>query len=84
MSRRDALLRAVVAVIYLPLYYFVLYPLAFVVGIVLTALSLVIQAVTGREPTLKPRLAASVWDGVSRPVTWIFGGQDRDKPTWVP
>ena len=84
MSRSDALRRAVVGIVYLPLYYVLLYPVVFFAGVVLTAIALLIQLVTGSEPDLKPQLTSSAWEAISQPVTWVFSGNDRDKPTWVP
>ena len=84
MSRSNALRRAVVGILYLPLYYVLLYPVVFFAGVILTAIALVIQLVTGSEPELKPQLTSSAWESISQPVTWVFSGDDRDKPTWVP
>lgn len=84
MARRDAFLRVLVGIVYLPLYYFVLYPLAFAVGIVLTAVDVLFTLVTGRRLEVKPRLATRLWEGVSQGVTWVFSGRERDKPRWVP
>lgn len=84
MARRDAVLRVLVGVWYLPLYYVILYPLVFLLGIIVAALDVVFALVTGRNLTLKPAWTTRAWEDISGVVTWIFGGKARDKPGWVP
>lgn len=84
MARRDAVFRGLFAVVYLPLYYLILYPIVFFAGVIVTAVSILFTGVTGRELRRKPRLTSNAWELISRPVTWIFSGQKRDKPTWMP
>ena len=84
MARRDALSRAIIGIVYLPLYYLVLYPIVFVLGVLVTAVAVVWTFLTGRELERKPRATARAWESISQPVTWIFSGNERDKPSWVP
>ena len=84
MSRLDALERLIFGVVYLPLYYFVLYPIVFFVSVVLTAIGIVWTLITGRETGRKERTTSSTWERISQPVTWVFSGDRSDKPNWVP
>lgn len=83
-SRREAVERLAVGVIYLPIYYLILYPIVFFGGVILTALAIGWEIVTGRRADIKPRTSASAWESISQPVTWVFSGEQRDKPGWVP
>lgn len=84
MSRSDALYRAGFGIVYLPIYSLLLYPLVFLVSIVLTAIGLLYQLITGRKPKRKPRLTSGSWGTISQPVSWVFSGQASDKPNWLP
>ena len=83
-NRRDAVERLLIGIVYLPLYYILLYPLVFFGGVILTALAIGWEVLTGRRPDIKPRASASAWERISQPVTWVFSGRASDKPGWVP
>lgn len=84
MSRLDALERLVFGVLYLPIYYFVLYPIVFFAGIILTAAGIIWTTLTGSDSTRRSDVTAGAWESISRPVTWVFSGKTSDKPGWVP
>ena len=84
MTRSSALGRLVFGVVYLPLYYFVLYPLVFFIGVVVAALDIAFAAVTGKRLNVKPLATTKAWESISQGVTWVFSGRTQDKPGWVP
>lgn len=85
MSRRvDAFERAIFGIVYLPLYYFILYPIVFFAGVIVTAIGIVWTVITGRDVERKSQAASGAWESISRPVTWVFSGERSDKPGWVP
>lgn len=84
MARRDALERGLFAVVYLPLYAIVLYPVAFALGIIVAAVNILLSVILRRRVRFKSELAANAWRAISQPVTWVFSGEPRDKPGWVP
>ena len=69
---------------YAVLYYFVLYPLVFFGGLLLTIPALLYELVTGRRPRLVPGWTSGAWETISQPITWIKSGRKSDKPGWVP
>ena len=84
MTRKEAGRRLLFGIVYLPLYYVLLYPIVFFVGVIAAAISIAFTIVTGRELDLKPQWTASSWESISQPVTWVFSGRKSDKPGWVP
>lgn len=84
MVRREAGKRVAIGIVYLPLYYFVLYPVVFVLGVLVTILDVLWTFATGRQLRRKPRWTTAAWESISQGVTWIFSGRESDKPGWVP
>ena len=84
MARREAGKRLLIGVVYVPIYYFVLYPLVIALGIVVALVDISWTLLTGRSLRVKPTWASDSWESISQPITWIFSGEQRDKPGWVP
>ena len=83
MTRREAIKRLLIGVVYLPLDYFVLYPLAFFVGIIVAAIDILLTILTPWSFDRESR-SARFWEEISQVPTWIFSGDSRDKPDWIP
>lgn len=84
MSRREAIKRLLIGIPYLPLYYFVLYPIAFFLGILVAIIDIAIEVLTPWSIERKPRATARFWESISQVPTWIFSGDASDKPGWIP
>lgn len=84
MSRRDALYRALFGILYLPLYYLVLYPVVFVLGVIVAGIDIGWTLLTGRSLQIKPAWTSNAWERISAPVTYVFSGDERRRPHWLP
>lgn len=84
MSRREGLKRGLFALVYLPLYYLLLYPVVFFAGVIVVIIDIAWQIVTGRSLERKPLWTSTAWQRISQPVTWVFSGNNADKPGWIP
>lgn len=82
MARRESLKRVAIGVWYLPLYYFVLYPIAFAVGIVLGVLDILHGIATDENLENEPRTSSRLWNWASDNVDWVFTGKGDFQ--WTP
>ncbi|AUX09275.1 hypothetical protein AArcSl_1646 [Halalkaliarchaeum desulfuricum] len=83
MARKEASKRLLLGIVYLPVYYFILYPVVFFLGVLVTAVDILWTIVFGESLGLVPAWSSSTWESISQPVTWIFGGSRSDKPSWM-
>lgn len=73
-ERKELAKRAVLAIPYLPAYYFVLYPLSFFSGLVLAILGGIYTLITGKRVERKQRATSEFWNWTSRNVDYILSG----------
>ena len=82
MARRDAVTRLVIAIPYVPLYAFVLYPVSLVIGLSLGAVAALWEAVTGSRPAWAPQTASRVWSWPSDNMRYLMSGDGEFD--WLP
>lgn len=75
MSRREAVRRIVLGVIYLPLYALVLYPAALVIGLVLGMIDVVHILVTKEKPDYVARFGKELWSWTGQNMGYILSGE---------
>lgn len=80
MSRREALKRVGLGIIYLPLYVVVLYPAAFLIGIALGVVDVVYILVTGEQPDYVGRFGKETWRWTGQNVGYILSGHGEFEP----
>ena len=82
MTRRDAAKRLVIAIPFVPIYAFVLYPASLAVGLVLGALAVLWELATGDSPDWATDTAARAWAWPSNNMQVLMSGDgDFD---WLP
>lgn len=74
MSRREVLKRVGLGAIYIPAYVFVLYPAAFVGGILLGLVDVGYILVTGEKPDYVGRFVKETWRWTGQNVGYILSG----------
>lgn len=82
MGRRDAVKRLVIAVPYVPLYAFILYPVSLVIGLFLGAAAAIWEALTGNRPGWAPETAGRVWSWPSDNMHYLMSGDGEFD--WLP
>lgn len=75
MTRRAALLRLLVGIPYVPIYYLILYPISLAIGLVLGAAAIAWELITGDPPNWAPRQASRVWSHPSDNMKWVMSGE---------
>lgn len=84
MSRRDALYRLAVGVIYLPLYWFVIFPTVLIIGLLVAGVDVVYALVTGGQLTRRRDWATRSVEKIDDPVRYVLSGDERSRPDWLP
>lgn len=82
MTRRSAAKRLVAGLLYVPLYVFVLFPIAFVVAITGGVIEIAWSGVTGRPAASIPAFVDRVLSYTSGNLRWITTG--RGSFEWLP
>ena len=75
MSRQEALKRLLIGIPFVPIYYFVIYPITLVIGIALAIPQIGWQLLTGRRIQIKSRIANRSWRYGSDNMDWVMSGE---------
>lgn len=75
MSRLEVGKRIAIAVVYVPLYMFILYPAALVIGLAMGAIAALWYLLTGSRADWTADTAGRIWSFPSKNMKWLMTGK---------
>lgn len=80
-KRKEVSKRISFGIIFIPIYYFVIYPFLFGTLLVVGSIKALYTLVTGAKPSIKIPLVEELWDWTSQNVDWVIFGRGEFKLT---